>query len=338
MNILFITRKHPPAVGGMEKLSFHLISTVSRYANIHKIVWGGSQKWLPFFIIHAFLQAGRICYKKNIDIIHLGDPVLSIIGVALKKIFNVPVAVTCHGLDLTHRNTLYQKYLDLFFSKLDKYICISRYTQELACKRISREKTTVIPVGIHTSFEYVQRKNRHSKTLITVGRLVKRKGVYWFLTAAFPKLPANYNYTIVGDGPEKMKITTFIKNNNLHSRVKLVTAANDDEVRALYADTDVFVMPNIHVKHDVEGFGLVALEAAATGLPVIASRVEGIADAIHHGKNGYLVPEKDSQAFKRRMETIDAKVGRRFSAYTRKNFSWTNVTKKYLELFEQLKK
>ncbi len=333
MNILFITRKHPPSVGGMEKLSHNLISTISRHANTRKIAWGGSQKWLPFFIIHAFLQASRICAKKNIDVIHLGDPVLSALGALLKKIFKIPVAVTCHGLDLTHRSTLYQKYLDVFLPKLDKYICISRYTQELACKRVAREKTSVIPVGIHTSFEYAKRKMRSSKTIITVGRLVRRKGVYWFLNKVFPKLPANYSYVIAGDGPEKMKISDFIKNNSLQNRVKLITAASDAEVLSLYYNADVFAMPNIHVQHDVEGFGLVALEAAATGLPVIASAVDGIPSAVVHNKNGCLVREQDADAFCKAIKK--ARPSKESSRYSREHYSWEKIARRYIEEFQR---
>lgn len=333
MNILFITRKHPPSVGGMEKFSYYLSSTLSRYANTRKIVWGGSQKWLPFFMIHAFLKAGRICAKKNVDVIHLGDPVLSILGAMLKKLFNIPVAVTCHGLDLTYKNVLYQKYLDIFFQKLDKYICISRYTQELACRRIPREKTVIIPNGVHGSFEYVQRKHQHYKTLITVGRLVRRKGVYWFLTTVFPKLPVNYRYTIVGDGPEKMKINKFITKNNLNHRVTLITAASDADVRTLYAAADIFVMPNIHITNDVEGFGLVALEAAATGLPVVAVAVDGIPSAVVHNKNGYLVPELDADAFCTAIKL--ARPHKKFSTYSHKHYSWEKIARQYIEAFRQ---
>ncbi len=331
MNILFITRKHPPAVGGMEKLSYHLTTEMAKIAKTYKIAWGGSQKWLLFFMIYAFFKASRICGTKKIDVIHIGDPVLSILGVVLKKLFNKPIAVTCHGLDLTYRSIIYQKYLDLFFTKLDKYICISRYTQELACRRIAREKTKVIPVGVSTDFQYVSRKYKHPKTLITVGRLVKRKGIYWFLTTVFPKLPTNYNYTIIGDGPEQMKIKSFIENNSLHQRVSLITGASDAEVHALYAGADVFVMPNIHVEHDVEGFGLVALEAAATGLPVVAAAVDGIPTAVVHNKNGCLVPERDADAFCTAIRRARPK--KMFSEYSREHYAWEKIAQHYLEAF-----
>ena len=60
----------------------------------------------------------------------------------------------------------------------------------------------------------------------------------------------------------------------------MIGEVSDDMLAAAYRSADVMVMPNIPVRGDMEGFGLVALEAAAAGLPVVASRIEGITDAI----------------------------------------------------------
>jgi len=331
MEILFITRKHPPAVGGMEKLSYHLTKSVAEITPTRKIALKKGQ-WLPFFMISAFFQAGRLCGKGKVSVVHLGDPVLSIIGVILKKLFRVPVAVTCHGLDLTYDNWLYQKYLDLFFNNFDLYIGISRYAQELAAKRVPG-KTTFIPVGVSPEYKYVNRK-RNGKTLITTGRLVKRKGVMWFLKEVFPRLK-DYKYIIVGDGPEKDKIAEAVQKNSWQKRVRIVDNASDEQIRELYAAADIFVMPNITVPGDAEGFGIVALEASAAGLPVIASSIEGIKDAIIYGKNGYLVNEKDAEGFVKAIKK--AKAPKSFSDYTLKEYSWRKIAEKYVEAFKIVK-
>jgi len=330
MEILFITRKHPPAIGGMEKLSYHLTKSVAEIAPARKIALRKSQ-WLPFFMISAFFKAGRLCGSKKISVVHLGDPVLSIIGVLLKKLFKVPVAVTCHGLDLTYDNWPYQKYLDLFFNNFDLYIGISRYAQELAEKRVPG-KTTFIPVGASPEYKYTNRK-RNGKTLITTGRLVQRKGVTWFLKEVFPKLK-DYKYIIVGDGPEKENIAEEIQKNGWQKRVRIVDNATDEQIRELYADADIFVMPNIKVAGDAEGFGIVALEASAAGLPVIASNIEGIRDAIADGKNGYLVDEKDAEGFVKAIK--NAKADKSFSDYTLKEYSWRKIAEQYVEAFKNL--
>ncbi len=334
MRILFITRKHPPSSGGMENLSYHLTESISKAAECHKIAWRGSQKWLPFFLISAFIKACAHCRKRNIDIIHIGDPVLSVIGVALKKIFNIPVAVTCHGLDLTYPNQLYQKYLDLFLGKMDKYICISTYAQRIACKRVPSSKTIVIPVGVNSSFSFTDKKFGKRKLLLTVGRLVKRKGVLVFLKDVFPNLRKSYEYVIVGKGPERSIIAEHIKQNGLQNRVRLITNADDETLKKIYKAADIFIMPNITVKNDVEGFGLVALEAAATGLPVIATRVDGITDAIIDGKNGYLVNEGVPAEMKQKIESIKLARNRKFSDFTRRKYSWNTIAKQYINAFK----
>lgn len=336
MRILSITRKHPPSKGGMENLSYHLTTEISKSAEVHKIAWGGSQKWLPLFLPIAFMKAIAICKKNKIDTIHLGDPVLSILGVALKKMFGIPTAVTCHGLDLTYANPFYQKYLDLFLGKIDKHICISKYAQHLACKRVPVQKTVVIPVGINNDFFFTEKKPDTNKVILTVGRLVKRKGVLWFIREVFPKLHHTYSYTIVGEGPEKEKISSYIRQHGLRDRVKLITNADNELVKKLYETADIFVMPNISVKNDVEGFGIVALEAAATGLPVIATNVDGISDAVKNGKNGYLVPERNPAAMKQKIESIPLARNKKFSEFTIKNYSWKHIAEQYLKVFRTL--
>ncbi len=334
MNILYITRKHPPSSGGMENLSYQLNSALSKISRTRKISWGGSQKWLPFFLPYAFIKACAHCRKRDTDIIHLGDPALGIIGALLKKIFNIPVAVTCHGLDLTYPNILYQKYLDKFFGKMDAYICISSYAQKLACQRVSIDKTTIIPVGIDPSFCFSGKKPGERKTLLTVGRLVKRKGVLMFLKEILPRLHSSYEYVIVGKGPEKDAISEYIKKNGLQNRARLITNADDEALKKIYRAADIFIMPNITIKNDAEGFGLVALEAAATGLPVIATAVDGITDAITEGKNGYLVKEGDYAAMIKKIENVRASRNKAFSDYTRKKYSWNTIAKQYLKAFK----
>lgn len=334
MRILFITRKHPPSSGGMENLSYQLTSALSKTSETHKIAWGGSQKWLPFFLLAAFIKACAHCRKRTTDIIHIGDPVLCIIGAALKKIFNIPVAVTCHGLDLTYPNPLYQRYLDLFLGKMDKYICISAYAQKLACERVPIQKTTVIPVGIDSSFSFTDKKPGEKKLLLTVGRLVKRKGMLVFLKEVFPRLKSSYEYAIVGDGPEKNAISEHIRQHGLQNRIRLITNADNEMLKTLYGKADIFIMPNITVKNDVEGFGLVALEAAATGLPVIATKVDGITDAVIDGKNGYLVKEGDTAAMIQKIESIPLRRNKKFSDFTKQKYSWNKIAKQYINAFK----
>jgi hypothetical protein len=84
LQILFITRKYPPAVGGMEKVSYVLGKELSRRHNISLVAWGGSQKWLIWFLPKAFVQALWTTWRRPISVVHLGDGLLAPIGLVLK--------------------------------------------------------------------------------------------------------------------------------------------------------------------------------------------------------------------------------------------------------------
>jgi len=96
MKVLFVTRKFPPSIGGMQRLSYHLITQMKYRVEASAITWGGSQRLLPFFMPYALGKS--ICIgMQGIDLAHIGDPVLAPIGWSIRKLFAVPVVVTVHG-------------------------------------------------------------------------------------------------------------------------------------------------------------------------------------------------------------------------------------------------
>jgi phosphatidylinositol alpha-1,6-mannosyltransferase len=213
---------------------------------------------------------------------------------------------------------------------------------------IPAEKITVIPVGINFDrldiyselkrAEVVSKFNisMDKKKLLTVGRLVKRKGHLWFIANVFKKLPDNYIYIIVGVGPEHGAIKYLVHELDLTNRVYLLGQISEKEKNCLYQISDLFIMPNISVKGDQEGFGIVLLEAGGYGVPVIASNIEGIKDAVIDGKTGHLIEERDIQGFVDAI--ISTKVDRPSLKNTViKNFNWGDITKRYYEEFEKMK-
>ncbi len=110
--------------------------------------------------------------------------------------------------------------------------------------------------------------------------------------------------------------------------MRLLGRTSDDVLRDLYNGSDVFVMPNLRVNGDMEGFGRVLLEAALCELPVVATGIEGITDAITDGENGTLVAERDPSAFAAAVQAVLTDpaaahgAGARARAYTLAHFSW----------------
>ena len=350
MSILFITRAYPPVVGGMEKLSYELTTGVSKLTRAIIIANTRGKKYLPLFVLKAFLQSLFIIPLKKVSSIHISDPVLAPLGYVLKKIFRKKVAVTIHGLDVTLPSRLYQTIIPPFLKKLDVYICISRYTQSLAINAgLDKKKCIIIPVGVRPEDLILTEKNiqenlaketninfKGKRILLSVGHLVERKGARWFIENVMPKLDKKFVYLVIGGygnlskGDELGRYKEIAKEKGVGNRVFLLGKVSDRILKLAYNSADVFIMPNIQVKGDAEGFGMVAIEASSCGVPVVASNIEGIKDAVVDGKNGYLVESGDSEVFVKKIKNLKAL---NVKGFTKENYSWEKISKNYFESF-----
>jgi phosphatidylinositol alpha-1,6-mannosyltransferase len=330
-------------VGGMEKLSFALAQEFSKNSQTSLITWGKSQKYLPFFIFIALCKALYIIPTKHITHVYIGDGLLAPLGLILKALFGIRITITIVGLDITFNFPGYQFLIPRCVAAYDKIFCISDATCRECVKRgIPKEKCVVIPCGIYPQ-EFKSEKNKvnakiilgkkigKKRILITVGRLVKRKGVAWFVSNVLPVLNKNIVYIVIGEGPEQEKIAETVKNLGLEKQVFLLGKIDDATLKTLYQIADIFVMPNIPVEHTMEGFGIVAIEASANGLPVIASRLEGIAAAVVEGKNGILVtPQKKNEWIRVINRTLKNPLPRKQTReWTNAHYSWEIIGNQY---------
>ncbi len=180
-------------------------------------------------------------------------------------------------------------------------------------------------------------------TLLEDTSLVKRKGHTWFVSAVLPKLiesHPNLVYLIAGKGGLRIDIAEAAKHHAVDSNVLLLGEVDDFVLRSLYSAADCFVMPNVSVKGDLEGFGIVALEAAVAGLPAVAARVDGIVDAVTDGENGTLVASEDVDGFidaiERVLQADKQVIGERARQYTLEHFAWPQVARSYWQTFEEV--
>jgi glycosyltransferase involved in cell wall biosynthesis len=127
-----------------------------------------------------------------------------------------------------------------------------------------------------------------------------------------------------------------------HPRFYYLNGVSEELRDRLYAAADLFIMPNRSVEGDMEGFGLVALEAAVRGVPVVATGIEGIVDAVIDGQNGFCVPEGDNGAMLGIIMALAedpfklAAFSRRAAEFTRQRFSSEKVFSQYRKLFDSL--
>ncbi len=346
--ILFITRKYPPAVGGMENYAYNLYKLFSKHHICYKISLGKKQTNLIWFIPWSLVYGFFLCSTKRITHIHIGDAVLSPIGILLKKFFKIRLSITVYGLDLVYKNPFYQLIIKKFLPKYPTVICISRATKEICVsKGVDKNRCHVIPCAIDTNIKsnFIEEDElikkiklklnvQEKKILLTVGRLVKRKGVKWFIENVFIHLPDKYVYVVVGDGPEFIKIKKSIEELKITNRVFLLGRVSENIKFSLYSIADIFIMPNIKVANDLEGFGIVALEAGLYNVPVVASNIDGIKDAVINNVTGILVPERDTQNYINAIimaEKIDRK---KISFFIKKYYNWERVYKNYKKILK----
>jgi len=182
------------------------------------------------------------------------------------------------------------------------------------------------------------------KIIITIGRLVKRKGVGFFVSEVLTELVKEFPdicYLVIGDGPERGNIEDIIRSNKMSSHAVLLGYVDDETLALVKEIASLFVMPNIPVEGDMEGFGIVALEAAVAGLPVVASRLEGIKEAVTDGENGILIEPGDAPGYinvLRRLlldERYRMYLGEKGKAFAVSNFSWETIANRYYSIFEE---
>lgn len=361
--ILFISRSHPPVIGGMERVSYELIKHFRQLPNlkIKTIINHQGKKALPFFLPWALLKGYFSAF--GCQVIHLSDAVLAPLGLILKWLHpSKKVFVTIHGLDITFgfTNGFYKKFNLGALKKLDGMLAVSEETKNNATKAgVSPQKIIVVPNGVNPEDLYVPESDKkdliallknkfpslkyqfttENRFLLTLGRLAKRKGFVWFIENVLPKLPENIFYLIAGEGPEHEAINKMAEKTNVAKRVLLLGEVTEKEKKILLNTVDIFVQPNISVAGDQEGFGITLIEASGVGLPVVASNLEGIPNAIHNEENGFLVTPEEKWGFKEKIEKIldpsfdlsNYRIHAR--QFTEDHFSWKHIVRLYLDFF-----
>jgi len=369
MRLLFVSHSFPPPdaplsnVGGMQRVATELHSALEARDDVwmRTVALRSSWKWLHIkavpFLVSLAARLGRDAAAHRADAILFTSMTtalpLLIAGPALKK-KGIQLAAIVHGLDVTDPNPMYQMAVRRLCGMLDAVMPVSRATgEELVARGLPRERVHVVPNAVDLDrFEGVA-ASRSEPTrvhiagalplpddaflLVTVGRQVRRKGFVWFIENVMPKLPERVIFWLAGDGPERENIEAAIERAGLQQRVRCLGKISEEELVELYRRGKLFVMPNIVVPGDMEGFGIVMLEAGACGLPTLAADLEGIRDVIDDGVNGWFAPTEDAEAFAARIKSLlddpDGlrKASKRAAEYVTSTFRWDSTAQRYLD-------
>jgi phosphatidylinositol alpha-1,6-mannosyltransferase len=359
MKILFVTRKYPPSVGGMENVARDLYGALQPLANVRLVAYGGKNKYLPVAYPWLLLRALVFAWRQHPNVVYVQDGVMAPLGLVLRWVLRRPVVITIHGKEVTCSNPLYRRTVLPALRRLDRAVVISPHTQTITNTVAPRLPTTQIAWGVDDNFYMsVSRRELRSKLavrlgisaerlhddppiLLLAGRLVERKGTEWFIDKVVPmlvqRLP-NLLCVITGKGPRAMQVAASVQRQKLERNIFLLGYVADKDRNMLYNAADLFVMPNIVIPSDTEGFGIVALEAASCGTPVIAANLEGLTAAVVPGKTGYLLPSGDADAFAERIvaELQSPTLARqKVRGHTLAHYTWERTAEEYIKVFEQ---
>ncbi len=379
MNILFVTHSFPPPdrpldnVGGMQRVAFELDAALRRRvaSGDSSFTWEtralvSSWRWVHVkvvpFLLGTWRMLARRIRRRDVDVIVFSSMVTAALAIPLRGLLRkhgVATATIVHGQDVTKPVRAWQGLVSRVFEAVDVVMPVSGATGEACVERgLPPEKVAVVHNGVDLDrFNAMLDRLASQGTrvsadrtrldagpllLCSVGRQVKRKGFAWFIRNVMPALPPHVHYWLGGDGPEHEDIQAAIRETGLEARVRLLGRLDEDELIDLYRSGDLFIMPNIPVPGDMEGFGIVMLEAGLSGLPTVAARLEGIREVITPGENGYFVESGDAAGFVARISALDADrpaladLSERTVRHVRSTFGWDAVAGNYLAVLSRV--
>ncbi len=316
---LFVTRKYPPRVGGMETLAVATARALDEPFDLTVLALGRSQSHLAWWLPLTAARIARAVKRDRTDVVVFGDALTyaALAPLVGRRLPHHMVMVM--GLDLTYPRPWYQRAVRRSLPRAPQVVAISRATADEALARgVVPDRLRVVAPGVLDAAGARVRVPEAgaelraalgiapgATVLLTLGRLVPRKGVRWFVTDVMRDLPSDVVYVVAGSGPDADAIAAAVASiGPAGARVMVLGSVDDARRDLLFAGADLFVMPNVDVPGDMEGFGLVAIEAAAAGALVVASELEGIRDAVIDGETGVLVPSRDAAAFRERITEL----------------------------------
>lgn len=246
---------------------------------------------VPFLLISLYIHLFKMLPEYDVVHAHWLIPQ----GI-VQSLFKTPYIVTGHGGDVTSLNKgILKKLKERCLRKAKAVTVVSEYLKGIVQEFAPGIEPDVVSMGVDVSKfgkqyykpDYFGQGDK--KVILFVGRLAEIKGVTYLIEAM---KDIDGVLVIVGDGPLKEKLKEQAKGFN--EKVIFLGAKTHEELKTIYASADIFVAPSVIAKDGgQEGFGLVMLEAMASGLPVVASDTGGISQLIHDGINGLLCKERN---------------------------------------------
>jgi len=300
------------------------------------------------FILSSLPMLFYLILTRKYDLIHIFFGVPSgPLGYIAKKLFGIPYLIRMGGGDVPGFRPFQYKHLykilkpafNILWRNADFLVANSDGLRDMAAKAFPNLPVQVIPNGVDLDAF----TNGHARCpaqevrILFVSRLIRRKGLQ-FLIDAIPQIIQAVNcpfvIKVVGDGPDKDDFVAQAEELGVSRYLRFVGYVDHGKLPEYYLDADIFTLPSL-----AEGMPNVVLEAIGSGLPIVATRVAGSEELVHHGENGFLVEPRDVNALAQALISLinqrglREKMGLRSKQFAR-SYSWESVAEAYARLYE----
>lgn len=338
--VLIVTRNFPPLIGGMEKLNLHICQALAKFYDVsvagpkdsskfHEqksfVEFSAAPLWL--YILSSWIKTAWLALKNKPDLVFCGSGAAILAGFFSAKITGAKLVCYLHGLDIIADSVIYQNLFIPLIKKSDLILVNSNHSKKLAISAgIDSNKINILAPGtalphmdnrllLETSFRQEYNLGT-SPFLLIVGRLTPRKGVQEFIVNVMSHLVVEHPQLklliVGGESLESIKkhsgmsskIHQLVESMGMQKNIRLLGGLSDEDLSAAFFSAEALIFPVLEIKNDVEGFGMVAIEAAAHGLPTVGFAVGGVPDAVSHEQSGYLVPSGDYEQLELQIKTL----------------------------------
>lgn len=323
MKALLLAENWPPRVGGIE----NYLTNIERYLPPGSVETVTPDKkrffwplikpaWLPlFFFLYCRAK------KEKYDVVLCGKALFEgLAGYYLKKRLGIPYIVFTYAMEVEEWSSEPRELKKLIrvLTNADRVVYINDITKESLLKLgVEKKRLVKIWPGVDERFLHKVDEGDLTRVLgmhnvkrpyvLTVARLIARKGID-VLIEAFSGLDqtrfGDVDLVIVGEGEEEEELKKLAGHLFVEESVKFLGPVPDEDLPALYQGAQLFALTPRRFEDDMEGFGIVYLEAAAAGKPAVATDTGGVKEAVREGHTGLVVPPEEPAAVRAVLERL----------------------------------
>jgi phosphatidyl-myo-inositol alpha-mannosyltransferase len=292
---------------------------------------------------HLADRVAAIIEEERFDVLHFHEPLMPALPMTMLRMSTTANVGTFHAFARSNVGYYYgRRWLEPYLAHLHRGIAVSEPARAFLHQYFPEYPVRVIPNGIDVNvFKPGHPPIRHlrddSVNILFVGRLEKRKGLidllrgYEFMRARVPKS----RLIIVGDGPLRSKVESYISRHRVRD-VVMAGYVPETVLPRYYSSADIFCAPAT----GAESFGIVLLEALASGLPVVATEIEGYMSVLEPGRDSLTVQPKGWAELGSALLILarDHELRRRMGAYgleKARRYAWEVVAKQIVEVYEE---